>query len=372
MLGLASDRLLNNRCNPTRVEGILSEKQTGTTSLPSDLPLTFWHGDGLLGRSVRFTFALMAPIVVGLMVGASGWVAYAILTCILSYMLDTGGTALSRVPNFAVAALIVIAGAGIGTLAYGDPRLTALALGGTAMLYGIVEGLHPSAAAASRFLCLAVTIAALYSPVHVFDIAVVGGCALYGWVLSVSWDAATGIWRPSAGLKLEQISAYLKKDQAARLVFASVTGMTVAGSFLLARSLGLEHLNWAILALILVLHSDAEASRRTARNLFSGTLLGVAVAWLYGTLFESPSALIFGMTVAAIIRWPVQQRKGSLGFAAMAVFIVLLLQLVAHLTGHPSHAPADRLIDISIGCAISIVAVYVNAAAQWLLHRASS
>ena len=354
------------------MEGVLSEKQAGTTSLPSDLPLTLWHGDGLLGRSVRFTFALMAPIVVGLVVGASSWVAYAILTCILGYMLDTGGPALSRVPNFAVAAFVVIAGAGIGTLAYAEPEMTALALGGTAMLYGMFEGLHRSAAAAFRFLCLAVAIAALYSPMHVFDIAVVGGCALYGWVLSVSWDAMTGIWRPSSGLKLEQISSYLKEDQASRLVFASITGLTVAGSFFLARSLGLEHLNWAILALILVLQSDAEQSRRTAKNLFSGTLLGVAVAWLYGVLFESPHALILGMTIAAIIRWPVQQRRGSLGFAAMAVFIVLLLQLVARLAGHPSHAPADRLIDISIGCAISIVAVYVNAAAQWLMHRIGS
>ena len=313
----------------------------------------------------------MAPTILGLMVEASGWIAYAVLTCILSYMLDTGGTALSRAPSFIASALIVIIGAAIGTLAYGNPLLTALALGGTAMLYGIVEGLHPSAASASRFLCLAVTIAALYSPMHLFDIAVALGCALYGWVLSVSWDAATGIWRPSTGLKLEQISLYLQENQIPRLVFASVTGITVTGSFLLARSLGLEHLNWAILAVILVLHSDAEASRRTAKNLFNGTLLGVAVAWLYGSLFESPSALILGMAVAAIIRWPVQQRRGSLGFAAMAVFIVLLLQLVAHLTGQPSHAPADRLIDISIGCVISIGAVYVNAAAQWLLRRAS-
>nr|WP_237182462.1 FUSC family protein [Roseomonas marmotae] len=205
-----------------------------------------------------------------------------------------------------------------------------------------------------------------------FDITVVGGCALFGWVLSVSWDAATGIWRPAAGPKLEQITAALREKQAERLVFASITGLTVAGSYLLARSLGLEHLNWSILAVILVLHADAEASRRTARNLFTGTLLGVAVAWIYGALFESPSALFFGMTVAAIIRWPVQQRRGSLGFAAMAVFIVLLLQLVAHLSGHPSHAPADRLIDISIGCAISVGALYVNAAAQRILRWALS
>jgi len=354
------------------LEGVLSQKRTGAASLPPAEPLALWDGNSLLGRSVRFTLSLMAPILVGLMLGASVWIAYAIMTCILCYMLDTGGTTLSRLREFAIAALVVILGAVLGTVVKGDPLLMALALGGTAMLYGLVEGFHTNTAACARFLCLSVSIAALYSPIKMLDVYVVIGCAIYSWALSVAWDMATGIWRPAKRPTLQQLTEYLNANKTERMVFSVITGLTVGVSFLVIQALQLQHVNWAILALMIVLHADVEASWRIAKSLLIGTLVGVAAAWIYGTLFTSHAALIIGMTIAAIIRWPIQDRNGSLGQAAMAFFILLMMQLIAHLTGHPSHAPADRLIDITLGCAISFVALAINAVAQHLLRKASS
>jgi len=93
-------------------------------------------------------------------------------------------------------------------------------------------------------------------------------------------------------------------------------------------------------------------------------VVGVALASAYAALLPSAVALLVGMTVAALIRFPAQQRHGALGIAAMASFVILVLQLVADLTATPSRAPVDRLIDITLGCGLSIVAVWINSKVQ--------
>lgn len=330
---------------------------------------SLWGGDGLLARSTRFTLTIMAPMAVGLAVGADVWIAYALLACILSYMIDTGGTMFQRLAAFAVAALVVVAGGVLGTLARGDPTLITIVLASTAMLYGLTEGCHPSAASATRFLCLTAAIASLYAPLQVLDVGVVVAFAFYAWLLSVGWDAATGIWRRSTAPKPAEIVTYLEATRGQRWLFATIVGLAVAGALLAARALGLEHPNWAILALVVVLHADAKLSVRLIVNLLAGTVLGVAVAWASVTFFTSPPALLIGMTIAALIRWPAQQLHGALGLGAMAVFVILLLQLVGALTGQPSHAPVERLIDVSLGCGFSIAALWVNNRMQDLFLR---
>jgi uncharacterized membrane protein YccC len=112
------------------------------------------------------------------------------------------------------------------------------------------------------------------------------------------------------------------------------------------------------------LHINANVGRRVVQNLILGTVLGVALASAYAALLPSAIALLVGMTVAALIRFPAQQRHGALGIAAMAAFVILVLQLVADLTATPSRAPVDRLIDITLGCGLSIVAVWINGKVQ--------
>ena len=50
-------------------------------------------------------------------------------------------------------------------------------------------------------------------------------------------------------------------------------------------------------------------------------------------------------------------------------FVILVLQLVADLTAIPSRAPIDRLIDITLGCGLSIVALWINGEVQQRLRR---
>lgn len=98
-----------------------------------------------------------------------------------------------------------------------------------------------------------------------------------------------------------EIAAFLRNISASRGLFAALVGLTVASALLTARALGLEHPNWVILALVVVLHADARASRRLIVNLFAG----------------------------------------------------------AHRRAVP--CPLDRLTDISLGCGFSIAALWANA-----------
>jgi hypothetical protein len=77
-------------------------------------------------------------------------------------------------------------------------------------------------------------------------------------------------------------------------------------------------------------------------------------------LLPSILALIVGAALAALLRFPVQQRHGALGIAAMSASVILLLHLVGDLTGTSTRAPVDRLIDIALGCGLSIVALWIN------------
>ncbi len=319
-----------------------------------------WHGDELPARSLRFTATVMAPMAAGLALHQNYWLGYALLTCILGFTLDTGGTARHRAALFAVAGAVVLAGATLGAGVAGDLWLTATALVATAALYALVEAVHPSAAFAARFFCLATAIAALDVPFRPGDVGVVALFAVYAWLVSVAWDLATGLWRPSTAPTLAAILAHLKETRGERALFAGIVAAAVALSFLTGRLLGLPHPHWAVFAVVIVLRDDSQFSRRMMIDLVLGTVIGAGAAVLYGALVTSPAGLMAGLTLAALVRWPGQRVHGALGMAAMAAFIILLLQLVGMLMQMPIHAAADRVTDITLGCAFALAALIVN------------
>lgn len=347
--------------------GVLADELPAGQARPAGAPLPRWHGDGLAARSLRFTFTVMAPMTAGLLLHQNYWVGYALLTCILGFTLDTGGNARQRAGLFAIAGAVIVAGAALGAAIAGDVWLTATALVGTAALYALVEAVHPSAAFAARFFCLATAIAALDVPFLPADVAVVAVFAGYAWLVSVGWDLVTGLWRPSQAPTLAAIVAHLRATQRERALFAVIVAVAVAASFLVGRMLGLPHPHWAVFAVVIVLRDDTRFSRRMIADLVLGTVLGAGAAFLYGALVVSPAGLMAGLTLAALVRWPGQRLHGALGMAAMAAFVILLLQLVGTLLAMPMHAAVDRVADIALGCGFSLIALVVNARLrEWL------
>lgn len=327
-----------------------------------------WHGDGLIARSVRFAFTVMAPITAGLIVGVDIWLIYALVTCILAFTLDTGGPALHRLGFMGAAGVVVLLGTGIGTLAAGHMGFTVLAFACVGALYALVESLDPSAAAA-RFMCLTLAVGALYAPLQLTDVAVVAGFVVYAWAVSLAWDAMSGLHRPSTAPVPREILVRLRATERERWVFALAVAVAVPLAFLTSLSLGLHRPYWALIAIVLVLRADAMSSRQLMGQTLAGTALGVAVALLYGYLLPYHAALLAGMAVAALLRWPAQQRHGALGMAVLTVFIMLLLELLAGNARGATHDIVERLVDMAVGCVFAMVALGLDRLGQALLRR---
>ncbi|WP_108663170.1 FUSC family protein [Acuticoccus kandeliae] len=332
----------------------------------------FWFGDRLLARSLRFTFTAMAPLAAIIAIEPGTWLAYAILTGILGFLLDTGGPSRARLGAIGVAGAVVIAGTAIGTLAHGHGLAVMIVLAASGLLYGLVESIHPSAAFAGRFLCLSLAIGALYLPLEGQDVVAVALMVLYTWLVSVLWDTASGLWRPSTAPRWREVVDAVRASRLERWVFALIVAAIVALAYFVTGRLGLERANWSLLAIVIILRADPSQSVGMAASLLVGTLIGVAIGAAYAHAFPEPNALIFGMMIAALVRWPAQQFEGVFGMAAITVFIVLLLDFVAHHAGVTTHAPAERLIDIAIGCAFAVIALGLNQIAQGLIRRPQS
>ena len=333
-------------------------------------PLTRWQGDALWPRSIRFALVLMAPLIAGLALGPGVWLAYAVLTSVLGFQLDLGGPARQRLATIAIGGLVVLVGGALGTMVAGHVVLTTLVLAATGAIYGLMESADVNAAGTARFFCLIVSIGALFVPMRSVDIPIVAAVVLFIWLVSVGWDMAVGMWRASTAPDLAGLVAGLAPPPRERWVFAAIVAVAVAAAFLVGKALGINRPNWAILAIVIAVRNDPTLSRQSVLNLLLGTAAGVAVALAYERFFATEAGLMIGMALAALVRWPAQRLHGALGFGAMAVFIIMLLQLVALYSGLPSHAPSDRLIDVSLGCAFAAAASFVNTQAQaWLRRR---
>jgi uncharacterized membrane protein YccC len=90
---------------------------------------------------------------------------------------------------------------------------------------------------------------------------------------------------------------------------------------------------------------------------FFGTVLGVAVAAGYAALFTSQAALMIGIVVAALARWPAQQKHGALGVGALTAFVMLMVELVIASRGEALTLMEERVVDTAVGCSFALVAL---------------
>lgn len=332
--------------------------------------VSLWHGDRLIARSIRFALTVLGPIAAGLIIGLSGWLIYAMVTSILAFSLDPGGRAFSRLGWMALGGLVVIAGAGLGTLAAGHHVLVMLGFAGVGVLYALVESIHPSAAMAARFLCFTLAIGALYLPLAPLDVAVIAAALLYAWLVSLAWDLALGGARPSTAPHLPEVSAALRATSRERRPFAAAVAIAVPLAYLAAVLLGLHRPYWTLIVIVVVLRADAMSSQRLMVEMLLGTLLGIGAALLYGLAFPGHWALLVGMLVAALVRWPAQHLHGALGTAALTAFVMLLLELVAGSVGQAAQDMEARLVDVAVGCAFALVALLLDRLFQRLMTTA--
>jgi uncharacterized membrane protein YccC len=126
---------------------------------------------------------------------------------------------------------------------------------------------------------------------------------------------------------------------------------------------------WAMLALVLVLRVDFHSSRQLMVERFVGTVLGVTIAALYAAFLPQHVALMIGLVLAALARWPAQQRHGALGVGAITAFVMLMIELISSSKGQALGLFEARVIDTAIGCGVALLALLLERGLYWALRR---
>jgi len=200
------------------------------------------------------------------------------------------------------------------------------------------------------------------------DVVVVFGFALFAWAVSIGWDLARGRFRPATLPELHTIFRDMHARLEDRWTFAIAVAIAVPVTFLVSAAFGEQKPYWAMLALVLVLRADFNSSRRLMMERFFGTVLGVGVAAIYAALLPYHGALMIGLLLAALARWPAQQRHGALGVGAITAFVMLMIELVVQSRGQALMLFEARVINTAIGIGVALLALGLDHALHRLWH----
>jgi hypothetical protein len=322
--------------------------------------------DSLTARSIRFAVTVTAPIALNLILGPQSWLVYALITSIAAYSMDNGGGASVRLLWMGAIGVAILLGAGLGSLVYDNRLLTILAFAFGGMVYALSESGHQATITLSRFFCFGLAIGALYAKLQVLDVAVVIGFVAFAWCVSVGWDWAAGRTRAATLPGLSDILVAMHARLIDRWTFAIAVACAVPVTFLVSAAVGEQKPYWAMLALVLVLRADFNSSRKLMLERFLGTVLGVAIAAVYAALLPYHSALTIGLVLAALARWPAQQKHGALGVGAITAFVMLMIELVASSRGQAMMLFEARIANTAIGIGVAILALGLDRALHHL------
>jgi hypothetical protein len=334
-------------------------------SIPGAAPV-----DGLWARSIRFAITVTAPIALNLALGPQSWLVYALITCIAAYSIDHGGGPLLRLAWMGSIGILILLGAALGSLVFDNRALTILAFALGGVVYALSESGHQATITLARFFCFGIAIGALYTRVSGKDVVVIFGFAAFAWAVSIAWDWARGQFRPPALPELHTIFRHMHARLEERWTFAIAVAVAVPVTFLVSAAFGEQKPYWAMLALVLVLRADFNSSRQLMLERFLGTVLGVGVAAIYAALLPYHIALMIGLLLAALARWPAQQRHGALGVGAITAFVMLMIELVVASRGQAIMLFEARVINTAIGIGVALLALGFDHALHRLWHRA--
>jgi len=344
--------------------------------MPADAPPdAIWAApaaDSLTARSIRFAITVTAPIALNLFLGPQPWLVYALIASIAAYSMDNGGRPLVRLLWIGSIGVAILLGAALGSLVYDNRALTVLAFAFGGVVYALSESGHQATITLSRFFCFGLAIGALYAQVQPLDVAVVFGFIGFAWLVSVGWDLAAGAMRPASLPGLADILVAMHARLIDRWTFAISVACAVPVTFLISAAFGEQKPYWAMLALVLVLRADFNSSRKLMVERFMGTVLGVAIAAIYAALLPDHRALMIGLVLAALARWPAQQRHGALGVGAITAFVMLMIELVASSRGQALMLFEARIANTAIGIGVALLALGLDHALHRLWRRQST
>jgi hypothetical protein len=328
--------------------------------MAADAPTAAPATDSLWARSIRFAITVVAPIALNLFLGPQPWLVYALIASIAAYSMDNGGRPGVRLLWIGAIGVAILLGAGLGSLVYDNRALTILAFAFGGVIYALSESGHQATITLSRFFCFGLAIGALYAKIQPLDVAVVAAFVGFAWLVSVGWDVVAGRMRPASLPGLADILVGMHARLVDRWTFAIAVACAVPVTFLVSAAFGEQKPYWAMLALVLVLRADFNSSRKLMVERFVGTVLGVAIAAIYAALLPYHQALMIGLVLAALARWPAQQRHGALGVGAITAFVMLMIELVVSSRGQAMMLFEARIINTAIGIGVALLALALD------------
>jgi hypothetical protein len=324
--------------------------------------------DPLWLRSLRFAICVLVPPAVCWAANYDQGILFALVPATACFSTDPGGQPLTRLVWIAAGGLAFVAGNSVGALVPGGVDSAAM-FAGAGAIYAFFESSHQIVLTITRFLCFGLAIGALYAHVGWFDLAIVAGAILFVFSVSVAGDLLRRGLRPSSAPKFREIVEGIEARETERLVFAASAAIAVALAYAVSASFALTRPYWALLALVLVLRLDFMSSWRLVIQRIAGTICGVLVAGAIVVVFPSRPVQAGAMLIAALLRWPAQQRHNLLGVAALTAFVMLLIDLAAGSRQQALIFLGARVLDTIIGCLFALVALCLTWAAMMLIRK---
>lgn len=160
---------------------------------------------------------------------------------------------------------------------------------------------------------------------------------------------------PDAAPFVQPVKEVDPRSLVARVRFCIVCALAAVTALLIGQARGVTHPMWITTTVLLVMQPDARSSLTRILQRSWGTLLGVVAAALTVGLFHSAWPLFFAIVVLSYTLPHASVRNYWLQTALFA-WLILILYEFASVTHFNRHLIGERLLDVSIGCAIAFVA----------------
>jgi hypothetical protein len=285
-------------------------------------------------------------------------------TALFVSLSDIGRTPRGRAGTMVLTTVFMLLGGFIGDKFGGTTLADEALILASAFVAGWVSNSHPGIAAIARFTALATAAGVgmqIADPVAAAAVLVGGTSAicvaLASWLLRDGLpDESFMVW--NAGVK----RAIAGAD--AGPWFAICYASSCASSLFAAERLGVDNPYWATFAVIVVMRPEGMFSLKLVIHYMVGTIAGVPAATLIMQLASDYELLHIALAaiMAAFARLGLAL-NAALGYLALTVFFILIVEIVRESSVPPYALVLTRLYDVSVGCAIALVGTLIAGSA---------
>lgn len=282
-------------------------------------------------------------------------VVCAVFTNFLCFI-DRAHSLASRLWVQAVGAILCIALGAIGGLVAGDDPLILVTTFAFALFAGFVHGTLPGVEAIPRYALISF-VAAAYLPVSSGSTLAAALIATVYSIVAVRID--DHIRHGARGIRIARINATVSYPGPRFSITYGAAAVCGLGIGLLW---GQARPYWVTITTLLVMQPDRRANTVRVLQRFSGTMLGVVVAFLLNQTVPVTlrPGVFLGLAVVLPFLWPLGfERNYGFGVALISAWVLILINFALPVGEMVIPVFLARLSDTAIGCAVALAGSFV-------------